>query len=318
MSNFLDEARRVVIEEAQALELLANNLPSTFKSAVNAIYESTGRLIVAGIGKSGHIGRKISSTMASLGQKSFFMHPSEAQHGDLGMIDPSDVLLLISYSGEAVELLPIIDFAKRFGNKIISISKSDDSTLAQNSDIHLCLPNVKEACPLGVAPTVSSTMTLALGDALSVALLSKRGFSREEFKTLHPGGALGKSLCFVFEIMHKGSELPISKSGDSMQQAIVTMTKCGLGCIGITDHQNGLVGIITDGDLRRHMADDLLLKSVNDVMTKTPVSINKNIPASELLFIMETKKITSIFILNQNNEPFGIVHINDLLKLKLA
>ena len=198
--DFVNEAKRVIIEEAKALELLAENLPTHFEEAVETIINSQGRLVVSGIGKSGHIGRKISSTMASLGQKSFFLHPSEAQHGDLGMLDKNDILLLLSYSGEAVELIPVIDFARRFGIKIISISKSNETTLAKNSDISLNLPPIKEACPLGVAPTVSSTTTLALGDALAIALLSKRGFTKEQFKTLHPGGALGKTLSTVFDI----------------------------------------------------------------------------------------------------------------------
>ena len=201
--NFLDEAKRVILEEARALQVLANNLPAYFCDAIEAIARSEGRLVVSGIGKSGHIGRKISSTMASLGQKSFFLHPSEAQHGDLGMLDKRDILLLISYSGEAVELLPVIDFAKRFGNKIVSISKSENSTLAKNSDIPLILQNLGEAGAFGIAPTISSTNTLALGDALAMALLSYRGFTKEQFKILHPGGALGRGLSLIFDIMHR-------------------------------------------------------------------------------------------------------------------
>ncbi|MDR3031049.1 MAG: KpsF/GutQ family sugar-phosphate isomerase [Holosporales bacterium] len=316
MVDFLNEARRVIEEEGRALELLAQNLPKSFENAVELVFCSMGRLVVSGIGKSGYIGRKISSTMASLGQKSFFMHPSEAQHGDLGMLDPLDVLLLISHSGEATELFPIIDFAKRVGIKIISISKAKNSTLAENSDIALCLPNIKEACPLGVAPTVSSTMTLALGDALAIALLSKRGFTKEQFKTLHPGGALGKSLSFVFDIMHK--ELPIVKSGNSMQDGIIIMTQFGMGCVGIVDSSNKLIGVITDGDLRRHMSSNLLSKSVNDVMTENPITINKNMPTSEALFMMETAKITNLFILDNSSKPIGIVHVHDILTRKIA
>ena len=314
--NFINEAKRVILEEAQALKILADNLPELFEDAVNLIMESKGRLVVSGIGKSGHIGRKIASTMASLGQKSFFIHPSEAQHGDLGMLDKQDVLLLISYSGEAVELIPIIDFAKRLGIKIISISKSDDSTLAKNSDISLTLPNIKEACPLGVAPTVSSTATLALGDALSIALLSKRGFTKEQFKILHPGGALGKSLSFISDVMHK--EIPTIKSGENMQEALMTMSKFGFGCIGITNCKGEFLGVITDGDLRRSMSADLLTKSVDDVMTKNPITINKNILASELLHMMEGNKITNIFVINDNQEPIGLVHIHDLLMRKIV
>ncbi len=316
MNSFIEEARRVIKEEAAALELLAQNLPENFEHAIDSIFKSDGRLVVTGIGKSGHIGKKISSTMSSLGQKSFFMHPSEAHHGDLGMIDQKDILLLISYSGEAIELLPIIEFAKRLGNKIISISKSKDSTLAKNSDIALCLPEAREACPLGIAPTVSSTMTLALGDAMAVALLTKRGFSKEDFKFLHPGGALGQSLMFVFELMNKN--LPLAKLKESMQSALLTMTKFGLGCVGVVDDSNKFVGIITDGDLRRNMSASLLSKTVDEIMTKDPLSINQNLMASEVLFIMESKKITSLFVLNHEDKPIGVIHLHDILRRKIV
>jgi arabinose-5-phosphate isomerase len=316
MSNFLDDAKRVIKEEAESLDLLSQNLPANFENAVNLIFSSEGRLVVSGIGKSGHIGRKISSTMSSLGQKSFFMHPSEAQHGDLGMLDFKDTLLLISYSGETIELLPVIEYAKRVGIKIISISKHSDSSLAKNSDIALILPNVEEAGPLRIAPTVSSAMTLALGDALAISLLSKRGFTKNQFKMLHPGGALGKSLSFVADIMR--TEMPIIQSGCLMQEGILIMTQYTLGCLGIIDNKGALIGIITDGDLRRHMSFDLLEKSVNDVMTKTPITTNKDILTSELILIMENKKITSVFVINDSFQPIGIVHIHDILMRKIV
>lgn len=314
--DFVNEAKRVIIEEAKALELLAENLPTHFEEAVETIINSQGRLVVSGIGKSGHIGRKISSTMASLGQKSFFLHPSEAQHGDLGMLDKNDILLLLSYSGEAVELIPVIDFARRFGIKIISISKSNETTLAKNSDISLNLPPIKEACPLGVAPTVSSTTTLALGDALAIALLSKRGFTKEQFKTLHPGGALGKTLSTVFDIMH--TKIPLVNSGTSMQEALITMSEFGFGCVGITDGTGKFIGIITDGDLRRNMSNDLLQKTVDQVMTKSPIIIDRNITVSELLHVMEDKKITNIYVINSSHKPVGLVHIHDIIFRKIV
>ena len=314
-ANFLTEAKRVILEEARALEVLANNLPKRFSDAIETIAKSQGRLVVSGIGKSGHIGRKISSTMASLGQKSFFLHPSEAQHGDLGMLDKGDILLLISYSGEAVELLPVIDFAKRFGNKIISISKSENSTLAKNSDIPLILPNLGEAGSFGIAPTISSTNTLALGDALAMALLSYRGFTKEQFKILHPGGALGRGLSLIFDIMHR--KIPVVKSSDNMQDALVEMTKFGFGCVGVVNKNTELVGIITDGDLRRKMSQDILTKSVVEIMTKNPISVSKNITASELLHTMEEKKITNIFVVNESKTPIGLVHIHDILTRKI-
>lgn len=314
-ANVIAEARRVILEEAKALEVLANGLPGRFEDAVDAIASSQGRLVVSGIGKSGHIGRKISSTMASLGQKSFFLHPSEAQHGDLGMLDSRDILLLISYSGEAIELLPVIDFAKRFGNKIISISKNENSTLAKNSDIPLILPNLGEAGSFGIAPTISSTNTLALGDALAMALLSYRGFSKEQFKILHPGGALGRGLSLIFDIMHH--KIPIVKVSDNMQNALIEMTKFGFGCVGVINSKTELVGIITDGDLRRRMSPDLLTKRTIEVMTANPISVSKNITASELLRTMEEKKITNVFVVNEDNEPIGLVHIHDLLTRKI-
>ena len=314
-TNFFFFFRRVVREEARALQILSDNLPLHFSDAVDAIASSQGRLVVSGIGKSGHIGRKISSTMSSLGQKSFFLHPSEAQHGDLGMLDSRDILLLISYSGEAIELLPVIDFAKRFGNKIISISKNENSTLAKNSDIPLILPNLGEAGSFGIAPTISSTNTLALGDALAMALLSYRGFSKEQFKILHPGGALGRGLSLIFDIMHR--KIPIVKVSDNMQNALIEMTKFGFGCVGVINSKTELVGIITDGDLRRRMSPDLLTKRTIEVMTANPISVSKNITASELLRTMEEKKITNVFVVNEDNEPIGLVHIHDLLTRKI-
>lgn len=313
--DFLEEAKKVIIDEAKALEVLANNLPTFFTNAVDLISASSGRLVVSGIGKSGHIGRKISSTMASLGQKSFFLHPSEAQHGDLGMLDKNDVLLLISYSGESAELLPVIDFAKRLGIKIISITKNKTSTLATNSDVPLILPDMKEAGSFGIAPTVSSTNTLALGDALAMALLSKRGFSKEQFKMLHPGGSLGKGLSLIFDIMHR--DMPIVSAQNDMQKAIITMTKFGFGCVGVIDNDE-LVGIITDGDLRRKMSVDLLSKKVMDIMTKNPITVSKNILASELLCVMEDRRITNVFVTDDRQKPVGLIHIHDLLVKKIA
>ncbi|MDR0630523.1 MAG: KpsF/GutQ family sugar-phosphate isomerase, partial [Holosporales bacterium] len=253
MVDCIKEAIRVILEEAEGLKALAYSLPDNFLDAIELIFNATGSLVISGVGKSGHIGRKIASTMASMGQRSFFLHPSEACHGDLGMIDADDILLLISYSGESSELFPVVDFAKRFGNKIISISKNADSPLANNSDIALILPDLKEACLLGVAPTVSSTVTLALGDALAVSLLSKRGLTKEQFKAFHPGGAIGKTLSSVFDIMRQ--DIPIVTSGESMQKGILTMSQFSLGCVGVVDGNGKLVGMITDGDLRRNMSD---------------------------------------------------------------
>ncbi|MDR2074711.1 MAG: KpsF/GutQ family sugar-phosphate isomerase [Holosporales bacterium] len=317
---FIEYGRQVIEEEAEGLRILSENMPSSFLDAINAIYECDGRLIVTGIGKSGHIGRKISSTMSSTGQKSFFIHPSEAHHGDLGMIDSNDVLLLISCSGEARELFPVIEYAKRIGVKTISITKNIKSNLAQNTDIVLYLPDIPEGCSsIGCLPTVSSTMTLALGDAIAVSLLSMRGFTNEQFKALHPGGAIGYRLTTVHEVMHKNDEIPLVNNGSLMKNTIIIMSEKGLGCVGVIDqHSSKMMGIITDGDLRRHMSDHILSKNVEDVMTKNPVCIRNNMLLSEVLHIMENRKITCVFVLNEDEIPIGCVHIHDILQRKWA
>ncbi|MDR1609519.1 MAG: KpsF/GutQ family sugar-phosphate isomerase [Holosporales bacterium] len=313
--DIISEARRTIQKEAEALNILAQNIPLNFTEAVELILRSRGRLVVSGIGKSGHIGRKISSTMSSLGQKSFFVHPSEAPHGDLGMIDPEDVLLLISYSGESVELLPVIEFGKRIGTKIISISGHGKSILSESADVPLQLPMIEEACPLGVAPTSSSTATLALGDALAISLLSRRCFSHEQFKKLHPGGTLGRNLAFAFDIMRR--EMPLLQSGQSMQKAIISMTEDRLGCVGIVDIIGRLVGVITDGDLRRNMSDNLLSLKVEDVMTSGPVTISKNMFLADVLKLMENKRITNVFVLKDDGAPIGVIHIHDIVREKI-
>jgi arabinose-5-phosphate isomerase len=316
MFDCSSEAIRVIKEEEKSLELLARSLPSNFEDAINLIYNSNGRLIVSGIGKSGLIGRKIASTLASTGQRSFFMHPSEAHHGDLGMIANEDILFLISNSGESIELFPVIEFAKRYGNKIISISKNSNSTLATKSDIAMCLPNFREACPIGVAPTVSSTMTLALGDAIAIVLLKKRGFTIEQFKALHPGGAIGKKLSFIRDIMR--TRMPLTNLEDGMPNVIIVMSEVGLGCAGIVDENGELSGIITDGDLRRHMSSDLLTKRIEEIMTRNPITITDDILCSEALHIMEDRKITSLFVIDHDtNTPIGIVHLHDIVERKI-
>ncbi|MDR1233813.1 MAG: KpsF/GutQ family sugar-phosphate isomerase [Holosporales bacterium] len=316
MSRITDEARRVIQEEATALEFLASNLPGNFEDAVEMIYMGHGRLIISGIGKSGLIGRKIAATMASIGQKSFYLHPSEASHGDLGMIDSSDILLLLSMSGESLELLPVIDFAKRYGNRIISISQNTESSLSRNADISIILPDFKEACSIGFAPTVSSTMTLAIGDAIAMSLIIKRGFTLEQFKSLHPGGAIGAKLSFVRDVMR--TEIPIVQIGTDMQRAILVMSEYGCGCVGIVDDSNRLSGIITDGDLRRHMSTGLLRLFVDDVMTLNPYCVDDSMLCTEALHIMETRKITSLFVMGMGPAPIGMIHIHDLIMMKIV
>ncbi|MDR1034646.1 MAG: KpsF/GutQ family sugar-phosphate isomerase [Holosporales bacterium] len=316
MSVCIEEAARVIQEEATALDFLSYNIPPDFERAVDVIYETSGRVVISGIGKSGLIGRKIASTLSSTGQLSFFMHPSEAHHGDLGMLSNDDILLLISNSGESSELFPVIDFAKRRRNKIISISQNPESTLATKSDIALCLPNFKEACPIGVAPTVSSTMILALGDALAIVLLKKRGFTMEQFKSLHPGGAIGKKLLVIRDIMR--AEMPLLGIEDGMQKAIIVISEFGGGCAGIIGKDDELIGIITDGDLRRHMSLDLLTKSVEEIMTRNPITITDDVLCSEALRIMEDKKINNLFVVKHNAKiPVGVVYIHDLISRKV-
>lgn len=314
-----DIGKKIVEEEAKGLQALMNNFPIRFSEAIDAIFQSKGRLIVSGIGKSGHIGRKISSTMASTGQKSFFLHPSEAHHGDLGMIDKDDVLLLLSYSGEASELMVVIEYIKRIGGTTISITRDINSSIARNSNIHLNLPHVHEAySSIDCIPTVSSTMTLALGDAMAVALLAKRGFTISDFKRLHPGGAIGHSLMFVHEMLHKGAEMPVVTEKATMGEAIIVMSEKGLGCVAIVDSESKMIGIITDGDLRRHMAKNLLAERVIDIMTENPVCISQDIMLAEALTIMENKKITCLFAINENKSPIGCIHIHDILRRKIV
>ncbi len=315
---FIDAGIKVIKEEAKGLEILSQNMPDKFSDAIDAIFEAKGRLIVVGIGKSGHIGKKISSTMASTGQKSFFIHPSEAHHGDLGMIDSNDIMLAISHSGESVELFPVIDYAKRNGIKTISITSNINSKLALNTDIVLLLPNVPEASPIRCVPTVSSTMTLALGDALAVSLLAKRGFTINQFKDLHPGGAIGQNLTFAYDIMHQNDEIPIVNQNLLIKDVIIVMSEKRLGCVGVIDSNSKMIGIITDGDLRRNMSDKLFFQKASDIMTTHPVCLQKNMLLSEVAHIMETKKITCVFMLNDQNEPIGCIHIHDILRKKIV
>jgi arabinose-5-phosphate isomerase len=308
----LENGKVVIEKEAKGLWLLANNMPSDYTKAVDAMFESSGRLVVVGVGKSGYIGRKIASTMASIGQKSFFMHPSEACHGDLGMIDQSDVIMLISYSGESVELFPVLNYVNRIKSKTISITGNPKSRLARNADIVLCLPKIEEACFIGI-PTVSSTMTLALGDALAVSLLNKRDFTVKQFKVLHPGGAIGQNLTFAHEIMHRASSMPVAEQNTLMSEVILIMNNGRLGCVGIVDENSKMVGIITDGDLRRHMSNSLLSQKAFEIMTTNPVCVKPKAFLSEVLNIMEAKKITCMFVIDDKNIPVGCIHIHDII-----
>ncbi|MGQ0455998.1 MAG: KpsF/GutQ family sugar-phosphate isomerase [Hyphomicrobium sp.] len=288
-----------------------------FADAVQRLAAVTGRVIVTGIGKSGHVGQKIAATFASTGTPAFFMHPSEASHGDLGMVTPGDLILALSWSGETVELKPVITYSRRFAVPLVAITSRPESALGQQSDVVLTLPRAKEACPHGLAPTTSTTMQLSLGDALAIALLEARGFTAQDFKVFHPGGSLGASLNYVTDVMHTADRLPLLRTGKPMSEALVAMTDKGLGCVGIVDEKGRLVGVITDGDLRRHMTDGLLEAKVDDVMTKKPKTVTTNMLTSAALELINASRITALFVV-EKGKPVGVIHVHDLLRLGVA
>jgi arabinose-5-phosphate isomerase len=293
---------------------LRSDLGEAFARAADLIRSAKGRLIVTGLGKSGHIGRKIAATFASTGTPAFFVHAAEASHGDLGMITTDDVILALSWSGEQPEMKALITYAKRFRIALIAMTADRDSTLSQAADVALTLPKAREACPHNLAPTTSSLMLLALGDALAIALLEGRGFTSVDFSVLHPGGKLGAMLKHISEIMHTGAAVPLKPLGTSMSEALVEMTSKGFGCVGIVDARGTIVGIVTDGDLRRHMVrPDLMTALVDDVMTKNPKTIRSSLLASEALEILNASKITAL-IVTEAGKPVGIVHLHDLLR----
>ena len=292
---------------------LRSDLGDAFGRAAGLIRDAKGRLIVTGLGKSGHIGRKIAATFASTGTPAFFVHAAEAGHGDLGMITTDDVVLALSWSGEQAEMKALITYAKRFRIALIAMTAEGDSTLSQAADVALTLPKAREACPHNLAPTTSSLMLLALGDALAIALLEGRGFTSVDFSVLHPGGKLGAMLKHIGDLMHTGAAVPLKPLGTSMSEALVEMTSKGFGCVGIVDARGAIAGIVTDGDLRRHMRPDLMTALVDDVMTKNPKTIRGNLLASEALEILNASKITAL-IVTEANKPVGIVHLHDLLR----
>jgi arabinose-5-phosphate isomerase len=310
-------ARRVLTLEADGLALLAQSLDDSFARAVDLLAGISGRVIVSGMGKSGHVARKIASTLASTGTPAVFVHPAEASHGDLGMIVAGDAVICLSNSGETPELSDLVPHARRWKIPLIAVVGRETSSLGQAADVTLRLPAAPEACPLGLAPTTSSTVMLALGDALAVALLERRGFGPDDFKALHPGGKLGKRLIKVGQIMHVGDNLPLAPVGTAMREALLTITAKSYGCVGVVDGAGRLVGIVTDGDLRRHMDDDLLNRTVEAVMTPSPKTIRPQALAAEALGLMNGAKITSLFVVEQGR-PVGILHIHDCLRAGVA
>jgi arabinose-5-phosphate isomerase len=294
-----------------------DGLGRAFVAAVDLMHDARGRVIVTGMGKSGHVGRKIAATLASTGTPAFFVHPSEASHGDLGVITPDDVIMALSWSGETVELKDLIDYSRRFRIGLIAVTAAGDSTLGRAADVVLALPQAREACPHNLAPTTSTLMQAALGDALAVALLESRGFTAVDFSKLHPGGRLGAMLKFVRDIMHTGSEIPLATVGTRMSEAIAEMTAKTFGCVGITDRAGKLVGIITDGDLRRHMSANLLDLAVEEVMTAQPKTVRPGQLVSEALELLNSMKKTQLIVV-EAGKPVGVVHFHDLLRAGVA
>lgn len=322
----LDAARRVLSVEGDALGALARSLDGRFTKAIDLILGVEGRVIVSGMGKSGHIGNKIAATLASTGTPAQFVHPGEASHGDLGFITRKDAALLLSNSGKTQELTDIIEFTRRAGIPLIAITGGADSALAQYADVALILPAAPEACPMGLAPTTSTTMQLALGDALAVALMKRRGFTADDYRVLHPGGSLGKRLVRVADIMHVGNELPLVGQDSVMSDVLLEITSKRFGCAGVTDAQGGLIGVITDGDLRRHMQGDLLKRRAGEVMTAKPRLVRSGALGGEALRLMNQNSVpvTCLFVVADEDvakaapKPVGIVHVHDCLRVGVA
>ena len=315
----LKQAVQTINREIETLEILRNSLDGTLTEALDLLQNAKGRVIVTGMGKSGHIARKMAATFSSTGTVSFFVHPAEASHGDLGMISDDDVVIAISYSGESKELSDVLMYAKRNNVPLIAITRNPESTLGKNSTLVLKLPDNGEACPLGLAPTSSTTATIVLGDVLAVDLMKRRGFSASDFRQRHPGGKLGAILCRVSDIMHKGIEIPLLKENAGMQEALLVMTEKMLGCVGVINDKEELVGIITDGDLRRWMSPKLITETVKNVMTPNPKTISPDALIVDAVNIMNNtgRGITNLFVV-ENNKPVGVIHIHDCLKAGVA
>ena len=313
----LAAARRVVRQESRALARLAEALTGRFVEATELLAATRGRIVLSGMGKSGHIANKIAATFASTGAPALFVHPAEASHGDLGMITEADTLLMLSNSGETPELADLVNYATRFHIPLVAIVGQAPNTLAEAATVALVLPDEPEAGTLGLAPTTSTIMMLALGDALAVALLERKGLTDEDFKLYHPGGKLGRRLVRVADIMHAGDDLPLVAADAAMAEALIVMTAKRLGCVGATDARGALVGIVTDGDLRRHMGEGLLRRPVAEIMSSDPVTIHAGALGAEAVHLMNERQITSLFVI-EAKRPVGVVHIHDCLRAGLA
>ena len=321
LGEAIASATRTIQLETQGLSALEaalrTDLGGSFAEAIAMIGGCRGRVIVTGMGKSGHIGLKVAGTLSSTGTPAYFVHPSEASHGDLGMITGDDVILAFSWSGETVELGNLVSYSRRFAVPLIAVTSNPESTLAKAAEVVIALPHSKEACPHGLAPTTSTVMQLALGDCLAIALLESKGFTARDFKVFHPGGQLGARLKFVSDLMHKGDSLPLVGADVPMAEALVVMTEKALGCLGVIAADGLLAGIITDGDLRRHMGDGLLSRRAADIMTAAPKTVSPELLASAALELINASKITALFVV-ENGKPVGIIHIHDLLRAGVA
>ncbi len=312
--EIIESAQKALNDEIEGLSLLKEFFNSNFEESVKAIFNSKGKVVVTGVGKSGHIGRKISATLSSTGTPSYFIHPTEASHGDMGMIEKSDIILAISWSGETTELANIVKYALENKIKLIGLSSNKESHLAKSSDIALNIPLVEEACPNGLAPTTSTTMQLVIGDAIAISLLNIREFNKDNFRSLHPGGQLGAALAIIEDVMHSGDSLPIIEIGSPMSEALIKISEKGFGCIGVVSN-NSLEGIITDGDLRRHMGPDILNNKVESIMTKNPRMVSSKLLVSDALELINNLGIQGLFVSNNNKIPVGFVHFHDLIRV---
>ncbi|TPN12069.1 KpsF/GutQ family sugar-phosphate isomerase [Mesorhizobium sp. B2-1-3] len=302
---------------AALAEALENGLAKPFAEAVDMISRIEGRVIVTGVGKSGHIGSKIAATLASTGTPAFFVHPAEANHGDLGMIARDDAIIAMSWSGESKEMMGIVAYSRRFSIPLIAITSGETSALARAADVVLLLPRAPEACPHGLAPTTSALLQLVMGDALAIALLEARGFTPDHFRTFHPGGQLGANLMQIREIMHVGERLPLVVSGTGMQDAILELSRKGFGCVAVTAADGALIGIVTDGDIRRHIGSNLTAMTVDQVMTRSPKTAAPDTLVATALQTINNSAITSLMVV-EGNKPVGLVHLHDLLRIGAA
>jgi arabinose-5-phosphate isomerase len=321
-NGVIESAKRTVETERRALEALEeafdNGLAGPFVRAVELIGGITGRVIVTGVGKSGHIGVKVAATLASTGTPAFFVHAAEANHGDLGMIGKDDIVIALSKGGESAELRSIITYTRRFSIPLIAITCSENSSLSSAADIVLLVPNEEEACPNGLAPTTSTLLQLAMGDALAIALLEARGFTAVDFHVFHPGGKLGASLMHVGDIMHIGERVPLVAKGTSMPEAITILSRKHFGCVGVLDEEGRLCGIVTEGDMARNLTRNLSELSVDDIMTRTPKTVKKTVLATGALALLNQHHIGALIVVDDDNRPVGLIHFHDLLRIGVA